>query len=114
MRCKPKVLDTKHRPICFHFLPAFKLEFLSLLSWFLPRRFPPPSSFSSPPSLLVFVSHPIPSVFPYDGELQKIGTSSSLALFICGRAEADDAKRFKIRMAFLRAPCCYYYYYYYS
>ena len=33
----------------------------------------------------VFVSHPIPSVFPYDGELQYIGTSSSLALFVCGR-----------------------------
>ena len=32
MRCKPKVLDTKHRPICFRLLPVFKLEFLSLLS----------------------------------------------------------------------------------
>ena len=32
MRCKPKILDTKHGPICFHFLPFFKLEFLSLLS----------------------------------------------------------------------------------
>ena len=73
MRCKLKVLDTKHRPICFHFLPVFKIEFLSLLSNLiacLPRLFPPPSSFSSPPSLLFFVSHPIPSVFPYDGELQ--------------------------------------------
>ena len=72
-RCKPEVLDTKHRPICFHFLPVFKLEFLSPLSTligFWPPLFPPPSSFSSPPSLLFFVSHPIQSVFPCDGELQ--------------------------------------------
>ena len=40
------------------------------LNCFLCRLFPPPSSFSSPPSLLLLVSHPIPSVFPYDSVLQ--------------------------------------------
>ena len=42
MRCTPKVLDTEHKPICFHFLTVFKLEFLSLLSTlavFLPVSF---------------------------------------------------------------------------
>ena len=73
MRCKPNVLDTKHRPSCFHFLPVFTLEFLSRLSALLvvvARLFPPQSSFSSPPSLFFFDSHPMPSIFPYDGELQ--------------------------------------------
>ena len=72
MRCKPKVLDTKPRPNWFHLLPVFKLEFLSLLftsTVVLPRLFPPPSSFFLAPFSLFFVSHPIPSVFPYDGEL---------------------------------------------
>ena len=50
--CKPKVLDTKHRPICFHLLPVCKLEFLSLLStlivFFASSRFSTAQLFLAP------------------------------------------------------------------
>ena len=48
---------SQYRTLYVHFLRVFKLEFPSLLSTsidFLLRLFRPPSSFSSPPSLLVF------------------------------------------------------------
>ena len=93
MRCKPRVLHTKHRPICFHFLPVFRFEFLSLLSTLiavLPRIFPPPSSFSSPPFLLFCFLSLIPSLQSFRATVRCSKLSPAVRW---PWAEADDAKR---------------------
>ena len=89
----------------------FSLPARSTLIDFLPRLFLPPSSFSSPPSFFVLPpsaapsSRPPPQPFfppacsfllPPSPTRRLQITGSSLALLVCGRAEADDAKRLKL------------------
>ena len=57
----PARVQTRVSEPAFHFNCLFASSLSSAIQSFLP----PPT-----PSLLLFVSHPIPSIFPYDGELQ--------------------------------------------